>query len=94
MNTLDIKNILKQKIDHLSPEELKSIWEFTQFLEDQKSVNVNPIPTEKSQLTVLERMGGYPKFFDGGENLSDRDTRQKIIAQRLKEKQQNKNNEQ
>lgn len=40
--------------------------------------------------TVLERMGGYPEdLLDGREDLSDRDTRKKIIAERMQQKQEN-----
>ena len=36
--------------------------------------------------TVLERMGGYPEL-EGTGDLSDRDTRKKIIAERIQQKQ-------
>ncbi len=51
---------------------------------------VNKFPLYYSlSKTVLERMGGYPKYFlDGSGYLSDRNVRKKIIAEKIRAKHQ------
>lgn len=42
--------------------------------------------------TVIERMGGYPKYWlEGSGDLSDRDVRKKAIADKIQTKHQNPN---
>lgn len=41
MNILEIKSSLKEQLDYLSDEDLKSLWEFTQFLQYKKTVKFN-----------------------------------------------------
>jgi hypothetical protein len=85
MKTLEIRTKIHQKLDNLSPEQLNSVWEFLESLESPIEPNKNP------QKTVLEKMGGYPKsLLSGTGNLSDRDVRQKIIAEKIQNKHQNR----
>ena len=42
--------------------------------------------TLSERKTIIERMGGMPEyFFEGHENLSDRDVRKKVIAERIRQ---------
>ncbi len=86
MNTLEVQTKINQKLSRLSPEQLGIVWNFLESLETSSI----PIEEEGSRQTILERMGGYPNCLldedDQDENLSDRDVRKKIIAERIKEK--------
>jgi hypothetical protein len=83
MNTVEIRAKINQRISNLSPEQLNSVWSFLESLEfPGTNNNIN-------QQTVLERMGGKPEsLLEGTGNLSDRDIRKKIIANRIQEKHQ------
>ncbi len=93
MNTLELRNNLKQKLDTLSLHELEELWQFTEFLQYK---NQNSFPEEghlkeKKPATVIEKMGGdCQHFFEGQENLSDRDIRKQIIAEKIKMKYETK----
>ena len=66
---------LLQAIGNLSDQQIPIVLQFISSLETE----VNNYPTKPQ--TVLERMGGYPKFLlEGTGNLSDRDVRKKMIA--------------
>ncbi len=83
MNTLEMQTRINEKISKLSPEKLHSVLEFLESLE-------SPIPNNQpSEKTVLEKMGGYPKsLLESQENLSDRDIRKQIIADKINKKHQ------
>jgi hypothetical protein len=69
---------LLQAIASLSDQEIPVVLQFISTLETQ----ANNYPAKPQ--TVLERMGGYPKFLlEGAGNLSDRDVRKKIIADKI-----------
>jgi hypothetical protein len=69
---------LLQAIANLSDQEIPIVLQFISALETQ----ANDYPAKPQ--TVLERMGGYPKFLlEGAGNLSDRDVRKKIIADKI-----------
>jgi hypothetical protein len=69
---------LLQAIGNLSDQQIPIVLQFISSLETE----VNNYPSKPQ--TVLERMGGYPKFLlEGTGNLSDRDVRKKMIANRL-----------
>lgn len=59
-----------------------------------KPINMNfsvsiPDLEETCQKTILERVGGLPEFtLHGGKDLSDRDIRKKIIAEKIRQKHQ------
>ncbi|MEA5512340.1 DUF2281 domain-containing protein [Crocosphaera sp. UHCC 0190] len=56
------------------------------FIESIEPLDKN---NKNQQKTVIEKMGGYPKFLlEGRGNLSDRDVRKKIIGDIIKEKHQ------
>jgi hypothetical protein len=72
-----------QAISNLSDEQIPLVLQFISSLETP----VNNHPT--SAKTVLERMGGYPKFLlEGSGDLSDRDVRKKAIADRIQARHQ------
>jgi len=78
MNTLEIRTHIDQKLTTLTPEQLATVWNFLESLDRQ----------EQPPQTVLEKMGGYPEFFEGSSDLSDRDIRKKIIAERIQQRHQ------
>ncbi len=84
MNTIEIHKKINQKLSHLSPEQLGSVWEFIESLESgTEKIN------QDSTKTILERMGGYPQhLLEGSGDLSDRDYRKKIIAEKVRQKHQ------
>lgn len=86
MNTLEVQTKINQKLSRLSPEQLGIVWNFLESLETSSI----PVEENTSRKTILERMGGYPDCLldedDQDENLSDRDVRKKIIAERIQEK--------
>ena len=86
MNTLEVKTKINQKLSHLSPEQLGVVWNFVESLETATVSVIEETPRK----TILERMGGYPDCLldedDQDENLSDRDVRKKIIAERIQAK--------
>jgi hypothetical protein len=84
MNATEIQTRINQKLSHLSPEQLNSVWKFIQSLESgNKTIN------QDSTQTILERMGGYPQhLLEGSGDLSDRDYRKTIIAEKVKQKYQ------
>ena len=88
MNTVEIRAYINQKLSRLSQEQLNSVWQFIDSLESATK-NEN-----RNKKTVLERMGGYPaSFLEGSENLSDRDTRKKIIADRIQQRHRKRHKE-
>jgi hypothetical protein len=83
MNTLEMRTKINQKLSHLSPKQLNSVLEFLESLESPIQNN-NP-----SSQTVLEKMGGYPEsLLESTQNLSDRDIRKQIIAEKIEKKHQ------
>lgn len=83
MNTLEMRTKINQKLSNLSPEQLNSVLE---FLESLESLIQNHSPSSQ---TVLEKMGGYPEsLLESTGNLSDRDIRKHIIAERIQKKHQ------
>ncbi|MGK7931148.1 MAG: hypothetical protein AB4041_06910 [Microcystaceae cyanobacterium] len=83
MNSLEMRTKINQKLSNLSSEKLNSVLEFLESLESP-TFNNNP-----SSPTVLEKMGGYPEsLLESQGNLSDRDIRKQIIADKIKQKHQ------
>ncbi|MDJ0658914.1 MAG: hypothetical protein QNJ42_05425 [Crocosphaera sp.] len=75
------------KLSNLSPEQLNTVLKFIESIETLEENN------KTQQKTVIEKMGGYPKFLlESSGNLSDRDIRKKIIADKIKEKHQRRHN--
>ncbi len=74
---------LLEAISQLDEQQIPLVFQFISSL--QKNISI--VPT--SSKTVLERMGGYPKhFLEGSGNLSDRNVRKKIIADKIRAKHQ------
>lgn len=95
MDTLELRKNLKQKLDTLSLNELKELWQFTEFLQykNQNYSQKEDYLKEKKTMTVIEKMGGDCQlFFEGKDNLSDRDIRKQIIADKIKMKYETKSN--
>lgn len=83
MNTLEMRIRINEQLSKLSPEKLHSVLEFLESLESSLPNN------QPSAQTVLEKMGGYPDFLlESKDNLSDRDIRKKIIADKIQKKHQ------
>ncbi|NEQ99307.1 MAG: hypothetical protein F6K30_21800 [Cyanothece sp. SIO2G6] len=61
------------------------VLDFLLFLKQRHS---SPNQTTQAQQTVLERMGGVPKYLLSDGRLSDRDTRRAIIAERIRQRYQ------
>ncbi|MFM7573314.1 MAG: hypothetical protein ACKO4S_09310 [Snowella sp.] len=79
---------LLQAISNLSDQQIPIVLQFISSLETE----VNNYPTKPQ--TVLERMGGYPKFLlEGTGNLSDRDVRKKLIADKIQARHQARHHE-
>jgi hypothetical protein len=79
---------LLQAIGNLSDQQIPIVLQFISSLETE----VNNYPSEPQ--TVLERMGGYPKFLlEGTGNLSDRDVRKKLIADKIQARHQARHHE-
>jgi hypothetical protein len=79
---------LLQAISKLSDQQIPIVLQFISSLETE----VNNYPTKPQ--TVLERMGGYPKFLlEGTGNLSDRDVRKKLIADKIQARHQARHHE-
>jgi len=79
---------LLQAIGNLSDQQIPIVLQFISSLETE----VNNYPTKPQ--TVLERMGGYPKFLlEGTGNLSDRDVRKKMIADKIQARHQARHHE-
>jgi len=79
---------LLQAIGNLSDQQIQIVLQFISSLETE----VNNYPTKPQ--TVLERMGGYPKFLlEGTGNLSDRDVRKKMIADKIQARHQARHHE-
>jgi hypothetical protein len=84
MNATEVRAQINQKLSHLSPEQLNSVWEFIESLESETEMVY-----QDSTQTILEQMGGYPRdFLEGSGDLSDRDRRKRIIAEKVKQKHQ------
>lgn len=70
-------------IINLSDQQISLVLQFISSLETPVSKYQTP------PKTVLERMGGYPKFLlEGSGNLSDRDVRKKAISDIIKARHQ------
>lgn len=70
---------LLEAIANLSDQQISLVLQFISSLETPVSNYQTP------PKTVLERMGGYPKFFlEGSGDLSDRDVRKKAISDIIK----------
>lgn len=79
---------LLQAIAHLSDQQIPIVLQFISSLE----IEINNYPPKPQ--TVLERMGGYPKFLlEGTGNLSDRDVRKKAIADKIQARHQARHHE-
>jgi hypothetical protein len=79
---------LLQAIANLSDQQIPVVLQFISSLETQ----VNDYSTKPQ--TVLERMGGYPQFLlEGPGNLSDRDVRKKVIADKIQARHQARHHE-
>ncbi len=70
---------LLEAIANLSDQQISLVLQFISSLETPVSNYQTP------PKTVLERMGGYPKFLlEGSGDLSDRDVRKKAISDIIK----------
>jgi hypothetical protein len=79
---------LLKAIANLSDQQIPIVLQFISSLETE----VNNYPNKPQ--TVLERMGGYPKFLlEGTGNLSDRDVRKKAIADKIQARHQTRHHE-
>lgn len=79
---------LLQAIANLSDQQIPIVLQFISSLDSP----MENYPTNPQ--TVLERMGGYPKFLlEGAGNLSDRDVRKKAIADKIKARHQARHHE-
>jgi hypothetical protein len=79
---------LLQAIGNLSDQQIPIVLQFISSLETE-----NNYPVTKPQ-TVLEKMGGYPKFLlEGTGNLSDRDVHKKLIADKIQARHQARHHE-
>ncbi|BBC26435.1 hypothetical protein [Pseudanabaena sp. ABRG5-3] len=76
---------LLEAISQLDEQQIPLVLQFISSL--QKNTAISP----SSSQTVLERMGGYPKhFLEGSGDLSDRNVRKKIIAEKIRAKYQSR----
>ena len=79
---------LLEAIANLSEQQIPLVLQFISSLETPVSDYQTP------PKTVLERMGGYPKFLlEGSGDLSDRDVRKKAIADRIQARHQTRTHE-
>ena len=79
---------LLQAIGNLSDQQIPIVLQFISSLETE----VNNYPTKPQ--TVLEKMGGYPQFLlEGTGNLTDRDVRKKMIADKIQARHQARHHE-
>ena len=91
---MKISEIASEKIDKLPLDKQQEVLDFIEFLQSKVELIENSETTNKTQQKiVIEKMGGYPKFLlESSGNLSDRDIRKKIIADKIKEKHQKRHN--
>jgi hypothetical protein len=76
---------LLEAISQLDEQQIPLVLQFISSL--QKNTAISPTSSQ----TVLERMGGYPKYFlEGSGDLSDRNVRKKIIAEKIRAKHQSR----
>jgi hypothetical protein len=88
MSSTSPQQQLLQAIGNLSDQQIPIVLQFISSLQTE----VNNSPTKPQ--TVLERMGGYPKFLlEGTGNLSDRDVRKKLIADKIQARHQARHHE-
>ena len=88
MSSTSPQQQLLQAIGNLSDQQIPIVLQFISSLQTE----VNNYPTKPQ--TVLERMGGYPKFLlEGTGNLSDRDERKKLIAVKFQARHQARHHE-
>ena len=88
MYSISPQQQLLQAIGNLSDQQIPIVLQFISSLETE----VNNYPTKPQ--TVLEKMGGYPKFLlEGTGNLSDRDVRKKMIADKIQARHQARHHE-
>lgn len=74
---------LLEAINQLDDQQIPLVLQFISSL--QKNIPTAPTQTK----TVLERMGGYPKhFLEGSGDLSDRNVRKRIVAEKIRAKHQ------
>jgi hypothetical protein len=79
MNLPESRQKLNQKISTLTQEQIDLLWQFIETIESQTS------PSQRQ--TVLERMGGYPKFLlSEREDLSEREIRRQILSERIQQR--------
>ncbi len=92
VNMMKISEIASEKIDTLPLDKQQQVLDFIEFIQSKIEPETmdNSVKTnKKQQKTVLEKIGGYPNFLlESSGNLSDRDIRKKIIADKIKEKHQ------
>jgi hypothetical protein len=84
----------------MSPNNQSQVLEAISQLDEQQiplvlqfilSLQTNIASPLNSSKTVLERMDGYPKYFlEGSGDLSDRNVRKKIIAEKIRAKHQSR----
>jgi hypothetical protein len=80
MNLPESRQKLNQKISTLTQEQIDILWQFIETLESQTSLSQGQ--------TVLERMGGYPKFLlSEREDFSEREVRRQILSERIQQRQ-------
>ncbi|MEA5549744.1 hypothetical protein VB713_01900 [Anabaena cylindrica UHCC 0172] len=79
---------LLEAIANLSDQQISLVLQFISSLETSVSNYQTP------PKTVLERMGGYPKFLlEGSGDLSDRDVRKKAISDIIQARHQTRTHE-
>jgi hypothetical protein len=79
---------LWQAIDNLEARQIPVVLEFISSLEPDVNYHSN------SAQTVLEKMGGYPKFLlEGSGDLSDRDVRRQAISDIVRSRHQARSHE-
>ena len=74
---------LMRELEQTSEAIASQVLDFLLFLKQRQSeTNVETHPKQ----TVLERMGGMPKYRLSDGRLSDRDTRRAIVAERIRQR--------
>ena len=76
---------LMREIEQTSEAIASQVLDFLLFLK-QRQADANH--ESQAQQTILERMGGMPKYMLSDGQLSDRDTRRTIIAERIRQRYQ------
>lgn len=83
---------LLEAIANLDDQQISLVLKFISSLETSVETSVNNYQAPPK--TVLERMGGYPKFLlEGSGDLSDRDVRKKAISDIIQARHQTRTHE-